>query len=108
MEGIIRPAAAGRDESSIVPTIPDPCCRSVGSGRRAGYPITLRVLLMENMFISFPATVPSIPLPMAISKVVTAHALVDSSSLVGLDGPRDTSVGMDARPSTATIDMAKQ
>lgn len=63
---------------------------------------------MENMLISFPATISSIPFPMTISKVITAHALVDSSSLVGLDRPRDASVGVDARPSTATIDMAKQ
>ena len=108
MEGIIRPAAAGGDESSIVPTVPHSRRISIRFGLRAGYPVTLRVLFMENMFISFPATISSIPFPMTISKVITAHALVDSSSLVGLDRPRDASVGVDARPSTATIDMAKQ
>ena len=108
MEGIMRPAAAGRDESSIVPTVPHSSCISIRFGFWAGYPITLRILFMEHMFISFPATISSIPLPVAISKVVAAHTLVDSSSLVGLNRPRDAAVGVNARTSAATIYVAKQ
>ena len=91
-----------------MPTVPYSRRISIRFGLRAGYPVTPGILFMENMFISLPATIAAIPFTMSVPEVIATHALVDSSSLVGLDRPRDTSIGVNARPSAATIDVSKQ